>query len=95
MGTFQPVFGSERSRSMNSYIIPLIFLGIIFCGSAWAAQPTVVAFGDSTTARRKGTEVYVRVLQDRLGADAVMILNKGIPRHTMRWPPKIGPVVKL
>jgi lysophospholipase L1-like esterase len=82
MGTSCCGLKAKSSQPMKLSFSLFIFLAIIVCGSAWAEPLTVVAFGDSTTARRKGTEIYVRVLQDRLGADAVTILNKGIPRHT-------------
>jgi len=74
---------------MNLFCTLVILIGMMVCGPAWAAPLTVVAFGDSTTANRKDTEIYAKVLQERLGIDAVTILNKGIRRHTTsmanRW----------
>lgn len=65
-----------------SFLGSLAWVGISAFGVAHAAPVTVVAFGDSTTARRANTLVYEEVLHERLGKDMVTILNKGIPRHT-------------
>ncbi len=47
-----------------------------------AAPMTVVAFGDSTTAKRAEVVVYADQISDRIGPESISILNKGVGGQT-------------
>jgi len=76
---------TNRSRTpLHSLFGWSVLIHTLLLNFACADPIKIVAFGDSTTARRGKTEIYVNLLQERLGPEKVTILNKGVPRHTTR-----------
>ncbi|MDB6003078.1 MAG: multifunctional acyl-CoA thioesterase and protease and lysophospholipase [Prosthecobacter sp.] len=68
---------------MKRFISILLGLATV---QAFSAPPTIVAFGDSTTATRGKTEVYATLLARELSSDGadVKVLNSGIGGHTTK-----------
>lgn len=61
-------------------------LGLLACQATLAAQPTLVAFGDSTTAPRGNTVVYATLLANELSFESgdVKVVNSGIGGNTTK-----------
>jgi lysophospholipase L1-like esterase len=68
-------------RFFAALMFPAVLLG---CVADAVAAPTIVAFGDSTTAPRGRTEVYAALLERDLSFEGgeVRVVNAGIPGNT-------------
>ena len=71
----------SRARRGNSAVLRFVLL--LLSGIVAAAEPLVVAFGDSVTAPREGIVVYAELLGDELKFEGrqVRVSNKGMGAH--------------